>query len=163
MISSLYALGYHEQVESNASLPAFLKDLRRAAFARAYSADKNLSIFLGRPPRIHRKYCRFNLPGYIAENAQERRPSVVGQRIQWTGNEGFDYMMDTKWSALCALLKEDILDLFHKETQSERLQSARSVIHILISNIDLTGLVPFRLMQRRSGQLFHRTSVWKVL
>lgn len=54
VISSLFALGYHEQIGNKS--PPFLSNLRKAAFARAYSADKNIAVFLGRPPRLHRKY-----------------------------------------------------------------------------------------------------------
>lgn len=151
MISSLYALGYHEQIEKSISVPAFLKDLRRAAFARAYSADKNVSIFLGRPPRIHKKYCRFNLPGYVAENVQERGTPASGSQIKWTGNENFDYLTDTKWSALCAILKEDILDLFQGASQDERIQRAQLAIKLLISKICLTDSVLSKPMLRRSG------------
>src|SRR6478736_6604121 len=57
--SSLFALGYHQQLESSGPIPPFLRSLRQAAFACSYSADKNVSIFLGRPPRISRKFCHF--------------------------------------------------------------------------------------------------------
>ncbi|CAI6094517.1 unnamed protein product [Clonostachys chloroleuca] len=111
VISSLFALGYHQQLEGNSpATPAFLAELRGAYFARAYSADKNISIFLGRPPRIHRRYCRFRLPGF-------------GDH-QWKMDLPFDYLVDTQWSALCAILKEEILDLFEADDNPGRAHRA---------------------------------------
>ncbi|KAH6879435.1 fungal transcriptional regulatory protein, partial [Thelonectria olida] len=109
MTSSLFALGYHQQLERNPGAPTFLTDLRRAAFARAYSADKNVSIFLGRPPRIHRKYCHFYLPGHDIEITQDVT---------------YDYVFETGWTALCAVLKEEILDLFDAAASEDRDQKA---------------------------------------
>lgn len=121
--SSLFALGYHQQMEIDSSTPAFLIELRRTAFARAYSADKNISIFLGRPPRIHRKYCRFNLPRVDGELIG---PLSSGLH-QWKEGMKFDYVADTQWSALCAVLKEDILDLLHTGEGDERRHKAKLV------------------------------------
>ncbi|KAL7914397.1 hypothetical protein GGI35DRAFT_467506 [Trichoderma velutinum] len=100
MTSSLFALGYHQQLEQDPTIPVFLTVLRRSAFARAYSADKNVSIFLGPPPRIHRKYCR------IAHN--------------------YNYIFETQWTALCAILKEEILDLFDTEVSTDKNRRAES-------------------------------------
>lgn len=110
MTSSLFALGYHERLENKTPTPQFLRDLRQAAFARAYSADKNLAIFLGRPPRVLQKYAKV-LPRYV----------------QWTPDESYSLLADTRWSALCAVLKEDILDLPREESYEERIRKARLV------------------------------------
>ena len=115
-MSSLFALGYHERVASATSTPAYLKDIRRTAFARAYSADKNVSIFLGRPPRMHQRYCRFQLPGSEHDGMVERWK----ERVTWKGNEEYSYTTDTTWSAVCAYLKEQILDLMQDENVEER-------------------------------------------
>lgn len=125
--SSLFALGYHERVDTSPPIPEFLADLRRAVFARAYSADKNVAIFLGRPPRIHRKYCRFRIPGYDAKSIQESRKSPLKPAYEWSGDEDFDYVADTRWSALCAHLKEDILDLFREENDEQRSEKIKLI------------------------------------
>jgi hypothetical protein len=111
--SSLFALGYHEQIDAGGSTPSFLKDLRWAAFARAYSGDKNVSIFLGRPPRIQRKYCRLDLPSE-GNSVSQSATSTSLAYFQWAPDEKFDYTADTRWSFLCALLKEETLDLFRE-------------------------------------------------
>ena len=126
--SSLFALGYHEQVEFHVPTPAFLKDLRMAALARAYSADKNVSIFLGRPPRIHRKQCRLQIPGCVANVSEAFGKFSSERRIQRTVTDSFDCTTDTWWSALCASLKEEILDLLKEDSYDDRVQRAQSVL-----------------------------------
>ncbi|KAF4466251.1 Fungal transcriptional regulatory [Fusarium albosuccineum] len=123
MSSSLFALGHHQQSEHNLTSPAFLVDLRRAVFARAYSADKNVSIFLGRPHRIHRKHCRFYLPDHSLE-ITGRAPL---QLHQWEQDTAYGYMFETQWTALCAILKEEVLDIFDAEESALRTQKAEAV------------------------------------
>ncbi|KAF2655684.1 hypothetical protein K491DRAFT_410576 [Lophiostoma macrostomum CBS 122681] len=127
VISSLFALGYHENVGNETTTPSFLRNLRRAAFARAYSADKNVSIFLGRPPRLLQKYCHFELPGYGPDHARVIRSSNSHRQFNWAPDEDFNYGIDTRWSALCAVLKEEALDLFRMPNYTERAESAQRI------------------------------------
>lgn len=146
MTSSLFALGYHEQLETKARAPQFLKDLRQAAFARAYSADKNVAIFLGRPPRILRKYSR-----------------VLPRHVQWRPDETYSLMADTKWSALCAILKEDILDLSREENYDERTRKARSVMLIHCCRNVLINKVLYKPTLKYNGRHYLHTSAWRDL
>ncbi|KAE8164039.1 hypothetical protein BDV40DRAFT_311126 [Aspergillus tamarii] len=122
--ASLYALGYHQQqTEAFRSAPPFLRELRQIAFCRTYSADKNVSIFLGRPPRILRKFCQFYLPGTPTQPTQRasRRPAV------WDSTEKPNFATDSKWAAVCGILKEDILDLFTEENYEERARRGQLI------------------------------------
>ncbi|CAG8888125.1 unnamed protein product [Penicillium egyptiacum] len=101
-ISSTFALGYHENIEIKTGIPPFLKELRKTAFARIYSADKNIAIFLGRPPRMNKRFCHFQIPScWDAEEGS----------AEWTLDAEAGYRADTRWSALCASLKEEIWEL----------------------------------------------------
>ncbi|CVK99227.1 uncharacterized protein FPRN_03716 [Fusarium proliferatum] len=115
--SSLFALGYHQQLESNGPIPPFLRSLRQAAFASSYSADKNVSIFLGRPPRISRKFCHFrqlSLDAYYS--------------YTWAPDSKLDLFADARWAALCAILKEEIIvELFGEEQFDKRVEKARHI------------------------------------
>lgn len=122
--ASLFALGHHQQkTESLGGVPAFLGRLRQTAFCRTYSADKNVSIFLGRPPRIIRKFCHFYLPSQDPQPPQEatRNPPA------WSQAKRPDFITDSRWAALCGILKEDILDLYTEENFDERNRQARYV------------------------------------
>jgi hypothetical protein len=64
-----YALGFHENIEAKSNAPPFLTDLRKTVFARAFSGDKNVAIFLGRPPRMSKKFAHFQIP--LANDGEE--------------------------------------------------------------------------------------------
>ncbi|CAG7924654.1 unnamed protein product [Penicillium olsonii] len=112
-ISSTFALGYHENIEAKLGIPTFLKELRKTAFARIYSADKNIAIFLGRPPRMNKRFCHFQIPA--CRNAQGS---------EWTHDAEAGYRADTRWSALCASLKEEIWELLQDKHDPSCAQRA---------------------------------------
>ncbi|KAM0086121.1 hypothetical protein ACKRZS_001577 [Fusarium odoratissimum] len=99
--SSLFALGYHQQTDED-NPPAFLNRLRQIAFGRCYSADKNVSIFLGRPPRIQRKFCKTYL---------DLKEDIGGISEDWHNPETCNFITDTRRAVICATLKEDIAEL----------------------------------------------------
>lgn len=121
VISSIYALGLHQQTNSDHnSFPPFLLELRRLTFALTYSADKNVSLFLGRPPRIHLKYCKLILP-------RSDGRVVEPWRTTWPQDMPFDYVADIRWGALCGILKEDIMELFGLEGLSDDHPKVREI------------------------------------
>lgn len=127
MASSLFALGYHERVDGN-DIPPFIVELRKACFARIYTADKSLAIFLGRPPRVVKKYCRFRIPNNlqdvwgISRDAANGDSTVLSEPCGGCGAnhpaiadlEPINYTADTRCSALFAFLKEEVLQLLRK-------------------------------------------------
>lgn len=127
VISSLLALGYHERIQTSPKAPPFLLALRRASFARTFSYDKNVAVFLGRPPRLHRKYC--NIQSAIADVQSwqtngSSAPSLLDFE-EWSYSGNFDRTTDTRWSFLCSLCKGDILELRREDSQEERIRKAR--------------------------------------
>ncbi|KAG5797481.1 hypothetical protein H9Q69_003502 [Fusarium xylarioides] len=131
--SSLFALGFHEAIdEATSSIPQFIAELRRSTFARTYTADKSLAVFLGRPPRIIKAYCDFQLPSFSSDLwAGNLSPTVDGnQRLSATpgadvnelvvaSKEPIDYTADTRCSATFAFLKEDILALARRRSSAD--------------------------------------------
>lgn len=126
VIASIFALGYHEArgTKSDDS-PPFLVELRRAAFARVYSADKNFAIFLGRPPRMSKKFCDLQLP--LSRNGLTEdwsTPSEANAPQEWAE---ICYRADTRWSALCASLKDEILEMPFDQGRGDCHDRARYV------------------------------------
>ncbi|KAM0460589.1 hypothetical protein ACHAPV_004865 [Trichoderma viride] len=124
--SSLFALGYHEKIEADSSdVPLFVAELRRSCFARVYAADKSLAVFLGRPPRVTKEFCYFQVPLTMAsawndaENTIKRDNNsplsyqVISGR-EPNDEQALNYTSDTVCSAVFALLKEEVLQLFRK-------------------------------------------------
>lgn len=124
VIASAFALGYHENCQSKVDVPAFLVDLRRAAFARLYSADKNVAIFLGRPPRMSKRFCLFQIPSSVPDSINLPQTSMSGDE-SWSSDARISYRAETRWSALCASLKEDILELRMKRDPSHVVSKTR--------------------------------------
>ncbi|KAF2025160.1 hypothetical protein EK21DRAFT_104174 [Setomelanomma holmii] len=94
VVSSLFALGYHEQLGDVRKAPPFLREL---CF--------NCSIFLGRPPRMLKRYC-------ATAHTQET----------WGVVEHFTYRVDTRVHGICASLQDEILDLA-KQDQITKTQN----------------------------------------
>ncbi|KAJ5607118.1 hypothetical protein N7537_003737 [Penicillium hordei] len=142
--SSLFALGYHEKINGGMDgIPDFLAELRRACFARIYAADKSLAIFLGRPPRIVKEYCFFQLPTHPGVRNDEYAAGFDSltrsplSNVNWgmsgrtqDNPEPINYTADTRCSALFASLKEEVLLMFRKRhlNETERISELRSRI-----------------------------------
>ena len=58
----MYSLGLHRLQASNAEIPFFLSETRKRVFTSCYRTDKNIAMFLGRPPRLPDHYCDTDLP-----------------------------------------------------------------------------------------------------
>ncbi|KAG5659466.1 hypothetical protein KAF25_002025 [Fusarium avenaceum] len=129
--SSLFALGYH-QLPDTSTFPPFILQLRKAGFARIYTADKMLAVFLGRPPRIAREYCTTTLPcndsnlwqySFMDTDANgHESPSNPGiECVQGFSmpKEPFNHMADTRSRARFSFLKEDILKFSRRHPPSE--------------------------------------------
>lgn len=94
-------------------------ELRKTAFARIYSADKNIAIFLGRPPRMSKRFCHFQIPSCQTEV----KPG--GSANDWAPDAKAGYRADTRWSALCASLKEEVWELLQDKQDATCAQKAR--------------------------------------
>ena len=131
VIASLFALGYHENIQTKPDVPPFLVELRRTAFARIYSGDKNVAIFLGRPPRMSKRFSCFQIPSGRANSETDISGPGDQRRIQdWDPNVEISYRAETRWSALCASIKEDILELLFSQDRSHDTLKARSVVEL---------------------------------
>lgn len=126
VISSMYALGYHDQARTRHRCSKSLYQIREAAFAFTYSADKNLSIFLGRPPRMLRQHCNFDFLDDI-QDGHRSNGVAVSEHLGWGVDEPFTYMTEAWWSMVCAAHKEDVLDLFRERKRDRRVHLARYV------------------------------------
>lgn len=120
MIASALVLGYHEDLNRDSNVPRFLVDIRKTAFARLYSADKNISIFLGRPPRMSKRFCHFQAPDFTHAVSPSLSQNDYRQHGRHVG-----YRDETRWSALCANLKEDILELSYTMNDEDRAEKIR--------------------------------------
>lgn len=94
-------------------------ELRKSAFARIYSADKNIAIFLGRPPRMNKRFCHFQIPSCQIESP------LHGGANDWDPETKPGYRADTRWSAICAFLKEEVWELLQDKQDASCAEKAR--------------------------------------
>ncbi|CAG8209807.1 unnamed protein product [Penicillium salamii] len=147
VISSMFALGYHDNIEkTQPRIPPFLADLRKTAYATIYSADKNVAVYLGRPPRMSKRFSYFQLPLNATNSESSAIPDQTGVCSQWDQHTKCSYRAEICWSALCASLKEDILELLwskevaaYRERASDIQESAEAQWSALPSHFRLQG------------------------
>lgn len=129
VISSLLFLGFNEKIEDDLATPSFLAQLRRSTFAQIYSDDKNVAVFLGRPPRLTRKFCHFQLPSRRGQEAQghdtPERPSINGADVTFSSEDQADHVTNLRWTACCASLKEEILEALQEQESQPNIRAQR--------------------------------------
>lgn len=124
----MFALGYHENIEkTKPPIPEFLVELRKTAWATTYSADKNVAIFLGRPPRMSKRFCHFQLPLTPKDPEKDSDTSDSHEIIRWSADTPICYWSGIRWATLCAALKEDILELLRHKRRENFDQQVRYV------------------------------------
>lgn len=129
VISSLLFLGLNEEVLAGLKVPGWLADLRRAIFAVTYGADKHNAVFTGRPPRLNRNFCSFQLPcGPVGSTRSVPEESVESGRytlsdLPLAQDAALDNSSAIRWMAICALLKEEALELLRRPNCPNRSQA----------------------------------------
>ena len=133
VIASAFALGYHEDAHKP-GVPSFLVELRKTAVARVYSADKNVAIFLGRPPRMSKRTSCFQIPSCPRASINDLSVHEDDCAItDWHSDSEICYRAESRWSALCASVKEDILEIMLGVDHSHATRAARSVLKVFPS------------------------------
>lgn len=83
--SCLFALGLHQQIKVTPEVPRWLAELRKHNLMFAYSIDKSMAVFVGRPPRINRRYIRLDIPMCLAEDELALPPAELEDLIAQRG------------------------------------------------------------------------------
>lgn len=107
-------LGLNEKSADEVTIPLFLIELRRSAFAQIYADDTNMAVFLGRPPRLNRKFCSFQLPTHTEDESSRTysppRPMANENYVYFHPHDRIDRVTGIRWTACCASIQEDILE-----------------------------------------------------
>lgn len=134
LITAMIASGYHQSCENDRT-PLFLSEMRKRFFINTLGLECALATFLGRPPRLHYKYCRISMPLDLPDDIWLQPQSEIDRAIARLQNgwnpDGKIYRTTwTKISADVAARRQDILDLalidYEKEEilfQAEQIRS----------------------------------------
>jgi hypothetical protein len=125
----MFAIGYHEDVEkTKPPIPTFLAELRKTAWATMYSADKNIALFLGRPPRMSKRFCHFQLPSPPKGSERIGNPRhIQGESPTSELDTPVSYRAGIRWATICSSLKEDIMELLRDKQREDFNSKARFV------------------------------------
>ena len=117
LCSTVFAMGLHQALPFKEDIPSFIIELRRRAFAAAYVADKAISTFLGRPPRISKKFSVCELPLDLSDEDLW----LDGQQLQRAAErlDGRGWNVDrllhqstlTRVRALIAAIRDEVLEI----------------------------------------------------
>ncbi|PKX89414.1 putative chromatin structure remodeling complex protein RSC3 [Aspergillus novofumigatus IBT 16806] len=112
----VFALGLH-QAGDDRSIPFFLSELRKRIMIGAYAMDKDLALFLGRPPRICKQYCNIQSPLDLTWEELIAAPTVRQAALLKLDAQGWNTEGKLGSGArartihLACLIREDILEL----------------------------------------------------
>jgi Fungal specific transcription factor domain len=117
LISACVAKGLHGEIEVSADVPFWMSELRKRLFASTYIFDKTISNFLGRPPRLPRKYCTMQLPLDLELNhlrlPDTELEDVVNRLDQhgWNTDTSLGGMVWIRCHFILSMICEDVLEL----------------------------------------------------
>lgn len=76
-------MGLHHNPRCDNRIPRWLVELRQQCRHRAFIADLNLSMFMGRPPRLSKSYCSFEtLPLELSDEELALEPAELEVAVQ---------------------------------------------------------------------------------
>lgn len=97
--------------------PLFVVQLRKRIFARIYGADISFATFLGRPPRISKRFCCIHVPLDLEEEVYEYEREKLTNETQSVDQNGWNTKGEIRkhagrrWSMILAIIQEDILEV----------------------------------------------------
>lgn len=128
----VFSLGLHQR-EVDERAPFFLIEIRKRTMVAAYSMDKAVATFLGRPPRITRRYCNFSIPldiGWedLLADASSRHAAI--QRLDSDGWDRHGGSEGTKprVSMLTSSIREMVLEISHDAEVDNLVYKVESVL-----------------------------------
>lgn len=85
----MHALGLHRLQISNAEIPFFLSETRKRLFTACYRTDKNMAMFLGRPPRLQDHFCDTDMPLDLEDDTLVLDPESLREVLPKLSSDGW--------------------------------------------------------------------------
>ena len=86
----LWAQGLHQEIKPSAEVPFWMSEVRKRVFGVTYICDKGTSNFLGRPPRLQRKYCSMQLPLDLEPRQLRLPPALLEREVDKLDENGWN-------------------------------------------------------------------------
>uniref|UniRef100_A0A093XMK4 Uncharacterized protein YbbC n=2 Tax=Talaromyces marneffei PM1 TaxID=1077442 RepID=A0A093XMK4_TALMA len=114
--NALFADGLHETAKEKEYLPFFLTQLRQQIFARIYGSDISFAVFLGRPPRVSKRFCYTSMPLDIEEDTYSLVGEALDQELAHLDRNGWNALGQIRksavirWTMITSMIREDALE-----------------------------------------------------
>ena len=117
--TAIFGVGLHLP-ERSKHLPFWLQQIRIRCFGIAYSLDKIVSCFLGRPPRIAKRYCQIELPLDLEWHELAQDEDTLAKAVNYIRVHGWHKKSITGEASIWmwlrpfvmnSLLREDVLEI----------------------------------------------------
>ncbi|RMZ89959.1 hypothetical protein DV736_g2799, partial [Chaetothyriales sp. CBS 134916] len=132
--TAIFARGYHQEIKDEVRLPFWMIEMRRRTLTNAYTLDKVLCTFVGRPPRISQRYCSIQLPvdldyGELAlEGAELRAALSTIDQNGWNTNFKGRKSCYQRVHIFSTLLREEVLELSLGPPREDMLEKAMDIM-----------------------------------
>lgn len=115
--TTVFALGLHQEIKVSPEVPFWLAEIRKRCLATTYAVDKLMATFVGRPPRISRRYCSIQLPLDIEIADLALSDEELNVKLSQLDPDGWYHDSTMRRSAymrtfvLTSRIREDILEI----------------------------------------------------
>jgi hypothetical protein len=139
LATALFAMGLHQEIPSESGNSIFLAEARKVFFATVYTADKELATFLGRPPRISRRYCACQLPLDLNEGEAQLQGDDLQRVLSQLDGKGWNSHGPVRRTGyirirmLTSFIREDILEISLGPAVDDLAQKAQYVCSASLS------------------------------
>jgi hypothetical protein len=134
--TAVFARGLHAESKRSTD-PFWLQEFRRKALATAYVTDKLISTFVGRPPRVSKRYCHMIAPldlEYSELALGDKDMADVRARLDDDGwmsacdSRKYRASTSLRMSMLGAFVREEVLELCLGPVQHDHRPKVESLI-----------------------------------
>lgn len=164
LATAIFARGLHE-IDESSGAPFWLQEMRRRGLGCAYACDKTLSTFVGRPPRISKRYCNIRIPLDLSYDelalegeelaAARSQLDAEGWNTHPTSVRGTPFMSLRVW-VLEACICEEVLEL-NLGPPPENLRAR--ALDILRRCKELSTSIPVSLRYSPETWVTHETGI----
>ena len=117
LTSITVAAGLHGEIKPTEKVPFWLSESRKRVFGVAYITDKAMGNFLGRPPRLPRRYCTMQLPLDLDLRHLRLPDKQLEEEIHRLDSNGWNVSSEPRATVfvrsgiMSQMINEDILEL----------------------------------------------------
>ncbi|KAH8701636.1 hypothetical protein BGW36DRAFT_101904 [Talaromyces proteolyticus] len=166
LASAIAALGFHKGFKRGESGPPYLVELRKRVIALAHERDKELATFVGRPPRLSRRYyvvdLPLDLPDAIIAGPVEHFEAARAELDEngWSGDVMVNPVSRLRAILLLSMIREEVLELSLGPPMPNIAQQARQILSKLNSTWES---IPHKQYEQSMFDTMLPSAIWVVI